>query len=379
MMEALDVEDCPGLVVVLDRDGIILRANSAAERELGDRVAKGAILAHSLHAEDRIEFANRWAELLDGAKHTNAISRIQARDGLSHHRYAWTAAFVSERAEIHAVFVPLAAEEPRKEFQLTDPALLFRAMLDHCEISVTAYDLEGRFVFQDGKGIAASGMRPNQLLGQSIFDVYESQIPEQMALLRRTLAYGENHAWTVDVHNVLWDVTCVPLRDESGVVRGAMIGTLDKSDIKRSMQEVKNKLAVIERQQEVIRDLETPIIQVWDHVLTLPMVGVVDSQRAARVMNDLLEMVVAKSAHYAILDLTGVDTVDTATASHLIQMVSAIRLLGAEGVISGIRPTVAQTLVSLGVDISAITTCSNLQQALRLCIRRLAADQRTPV
>ena len=94
---------------------------------------------------------------------------------------------------------------------------------------------------------------------------------------------------------------------------------------------------------------------------------------------ELLAQVVAKSAHYAILDLTGVEIMDTATASHLLQMVGAIRLLGAEGIISGIRPTVAQTLVSLGVDISSITTCANLQQALRLCIRRLAAAQSMPV
>lgn len=378
-METLDVESCPGLVVVLDRDGIILRANSAAERALGGRVVKGAILAHGLHAEDRTDFANRWAELLDGAKHTNSISRIQGADGSTHHRYAWTATFVPERGEIHAVFVPLGADEPRKAFRLDDAALLVQAMFDHCDISCSVVDREGIFVFQEGKTVKKDEKNCSVDVGQSIFDIYGTDLPEQMVMVRKTLGTGELNSWIVDYQNVLYDVRCIPIRDESGAIRGALLHTVDKSDMKQAMQEVKTKLALIERQQEVIRDLETPIIQVWDHVLTLPMVGVVDSQRAARVMNDLLEMVVSKSAHYAILDLTGVDTVDTATASHLIQMVSAIRLLGAEGIISGIRPTVAQTLVSLGVDISAITTCSNLQSALRLCIRRLQTETRISI
>jgi rsbT co-antagonist protein RsbR len=336
-------------------------------------------LAHSVHVDDRTEFANRWIELLDGAGQTRATSRIQGSDGSTHHRYAWTATVVAARSEIHAVFVSLGEDEPRQAFRLDDSELLLRALLDHCEISLSSFDLDGRFCVQDGKGLAAGGLHRNQFIGQSVFDLYSSQIPAQMAMLRKTMTDGEVRGWKVDLHNVLWDTVCIPLRDENGVIRGAVMATIDKSDMKQAMNDVKAKLELIERQQEVIRDLETPIIQVWDHVLTLPMVGVVDSQRAARMINDLLEMVVAKSAQYAILDLTGVDTVDTATASHLIQMVSAIRLLGAEGIIAGIRPTVAQTLVSLGVDIASITTCANLQQALRLCIRRLGMDKRLPI
>ncbi|MBK9261228.1 MAG: PAS domain-containing protein [Polyangiaceae bacterium] len=373
-MEVMDAEGCPGLVVAMDRDGIILRANGAAERALGGRVAKGAYLAHSLHPEDRAEFANRWLELLDGAGQTKAVSRLQDAGGVQHQNYAWTANYSATRNEIRAVFVPLGDAEPRRAFRLDDPALLLRAVLHHCAISIIVVDLDGRIVLQDGNTPGAPEVGPNQLVGQSIFDLYGADLPEQMQMIRKTMTGGEVHTWKVDYLSVLWDVVCMPLRDEGGALRGALLHTIDKSDMKQAMQDVKTKLELIERQQEVIRNLETPIIQVWDHVLTLPMVGVVDSQRASRVMNDLLEMVVSKSAHYAILDLTGVDTVDTATASHLIQMVGAIRLLGAEGVISGIRPTVAQTLVSLGVDISAIKTCSNLQQALRYCIRGLGSE-----
>ena len=378
-METLDVQHCPGVVIVLDREGIILRANSAAERALGGRVAKGTILAHSVHSEDRTEFAHRWGELLDGGGEVQAISRIQGGDDSTYRRYAWTATFVAAQNEIHAVFLPFGAAEPSKAFRLDDPALLMQAMFDHCDISCSVVDREGIFVFQDGQTVKKDENGRSVDIGQSIFDAYGKDLPEQMVMIRETLSKGEVRSWKVDFQNILFDVRCIPLRDESGTIQGALLHTIDKSDMKQTMAEIKNKLALIERQQEVIRDLETPIIQVWDHVLTLPMVGVVDSQRAARVMNDLLEMVVSKSAHFAIMDLTGVDVMDTATASSLVQMVSSIRLLGAEGIISGIRPTVAQTLVSLGVDIAAIKTCANLQQALRYCIRRLTAEQAATV
>jgi rsbT co-antagonist protein RsbR len=140
------------------------------------------------------------------------------------------------------------------------------------------------------------------------------------------------------------------------------------------MQEMQNKLDLIERQQEVIRNLETPIMELWERVVTLPMVGVVDSARAARVMDDLLAAVSRLGARFAILDLTGVDTVDTATAAHLLGLISALRLLGTEGIITGIRPTVAQTVVSLGLDLSRVVTCANLREGLRLCIRRMQAQ-----
>jgi PAS domain S-box-containing protein len=127
---------------------------------------------------------------------------------------------------------------------------------------------------------------------------------------------------------------------------------------------------LIERQSEVIRALSTPIIEIWDGVLTLPMLGVVDSIRAAAVMERLLTEVSQKRARFAILDLTGVSAVDTSTANHLLKLIQALRLLGAEGIITGIQPTVAQTMITLGVDLASVVTCGNLRQGLRFCMAR---------
>jgi PAS domain S-box-containing protein len=136
-----------------------------------------------------------------------------------------------------------------------------------------------------------------------------------------------------------------------------------------------SQLALVQRQREVIRNLETPILQVWDKVLTVPMLGVVDSGRAARVMDDLLAAVTRDQARFAILDLTGVELVDTATAAHLLSLISAVRLLGAEGIITGIRPNVAHTVVSLGLDLSSIIAKANLREGLSFAIRCMSADE----
>jgi rsbT co-antagonist protein RsbR len=134
----------------------------------------------------------------------------------------------------------------------------------------------------------------------------------------------------------------------------------------------KEKLALIERQQQVIRALGTPIIEVWDRVLTLPLLGVVDSARAAEVMDSLLRQVSQKSCRYAIIDLTAVEVVDTGTAAHLLRLIQALRLLGAEGIITGIQPGVAHTMVMLGMNMDGIVTLRSLRDGLKFCMARMA-------
>ena len=136
----------------------------------------------------------------------------------------------------------------------------------------------------------------------------------------------------------------------------------------RSVLELEEKLDIIARQQAAIQALSTPIIQVWDGVLAVPVVGAVDGDRASRMMEKLLETIIHTKSRHAILDVTGVETIDTATADNFVRIVRAVQLLGARGVISGIGPMVAQTLIDLGVDLSSVRTFSNLREALKACI-----------
>jgi rsbT co-antagonist protein RsbR len=128
---------------------------------------------------------------------------------------------------------------------------------------------------------------------------------------------------------------------------------------------------VIRRQQQDMLELSTPVVKLWDGILALPLIGTLDSARTQTVMEGLLQRIVETGAGVAILDITGVPTVDTLVAQHLIKTVTAARLMGAECIISGIRPQIAQTIVHLGVDLGGVATKATLADALALALRRV--------
>jgi rsbT co-antagonist protein RsbR len=128
---------------------------------------------------------------------------------------------------------------------------------------------------------------------------------------------------------------------------------------------------VISRQQQELLELSTPVVKLWDGILALPMIGTLDSARTQIVMESLLQRIVETESQIAILDITGVPTVDTLVAQHLLKTVTALRLMGAECIISGVRPQIAQTIVHLGVDLQGVTTKANLADALSLALKRI--------
>lgn len=132
----------------------------------------------------------------------------------------------------------------------------------------------------------------------------------------------------------------------------------------------KTRESVIARQQQEMLELSTPVVELWSGVLALPLIGTLDSARTQIVMENLLEAIVAKSATIAIIDITGVPTVDTLVAQHLLKTVAAARLMGADCIISGIRPQIAQTIIHLGVDLSGVLTRATLVDAFQLALRK---------
>lgn len=127
---------------------------------------------------------------------------------------------------------------------------------------------------------------------------------------------------------------------------------------------------IILRQQEDMLELSTPVVKLWDGILALPMIGTLDSGRTQVVMESLLQRIVETGSEIAILDITGVPTVDTLVAQHLLKTVTAIRLMGGDCIISGVRPQIAQTIVHLGVNLEGITTKATLADALALALKR---------
>jgi rsbT co-antagonist protein RsbR len=128
---------------------------------------------------------------------------------------------------------------------------------------------------------------------------------------------------------------------------------------------------VIVRQQEEMLELSTPVVTLWEGILALPLIGTLDSARTQVVMENLLERIVATGASLAVIDITGVPTVDTITAQHLLKTVAAARLMGADCILSGIRPQIAQTIVHLGVDLGDIVTKATLADAFAVALKRL--------
>jgi rsbT co-antagonist protein RsbR len=127
---------------------------------------------------------------------------------------------------------------------------------------------------------------------------------------------------------------------------------------------------LIARQQQDMMELSTPVVKLWDGILALPMIGTLDSARTQVVMENLLQRIVDSGSDVAILDITGVPTVDTLTAQHLLKTVTAARLMGAECIISGIRPQIAQTIVHLGVDLGDVVTKATLADAFKTALSR---------
>ena len=132
----------------------------------------------------------------------------------------------------------------------------------------------------------------------------------------------------------------------------------------------KSREEIISRQQQEMLELSTPVVMLWSGVLALPMIGTLDSARTQVVMETLLQKIVETGSGIAIIDITGVPTVDTLTAQHLLKTVTAARLMGAECIISGIRPQIAQTIVHLGVDLGDVVTKASLADAFAVALER---------
>ena len=149
---------------------------------------------------------------------------------------------------------------------------------------------------------------------------------------------------------------------------------MDKLSITTFEVFIKGREDVILRQTDELTEISTPVIRVWDGILALPIIGTLDSSRTQVVMESLLQEIVTSGSTIAILDISGVPTVDSLVAQHLIKTVSATRLMGAECIISGIRPEIAQTVVHLGIDLSSIITKSSLASALKYAFNILRLE-----
>ena len=185
---------------------------------------------------------------------------------------------------------------------------------------------------------------------------------------------SETATFIFSLKEVLFERLRVPLAKDPAALARAIeetSGLLDRLGLYTTEAFQKRREQVIVRQQQELLELSTPVVTLWEGVLALPIIGTLDSARTQVVMESLLQRVVESGASIAIIDITGVPTVDTLTAQHLLKTVAAARLMGADCIISGIRPQIAQTIIHLGVDLGNVVTKATLADAFSVALKRL--------
>jgi anti-anti-sigma regulatory factor len=179
-------------------------------------------------------------------------------------------------------------------------------------------------------------------------------------------AHGEQH-WLV--------TTKIPLRDHNGQIQWLVVRSRDITDRKHAAEERQRlQEELIVAQAAALEELSTPLIPISDSVLVMPLIGRVDSRRASQILEALLVGVQEQQANLVIVDITGVNVVDTQVGQAIIQAARAVKLLGAQVMLTGIRPEVAQTLVALGIDLADIMTHSSLQRGIAYALHKRSAS-----
>ncbi|MBL9103363.1 MAG: PAS domain-containing protein [Myxococcales bacterium] len=368
------MSDDPGLAVLADSPFGAIAVDAGLRVTWVNAVAAGLLgtTAEAAIGRGLDELARHprgevgWRDRLVG---DGAVTRVIAalRDDGEPLRVAWQH---QRRDDGFLLFAHDAGARFDEDLKLRRQDQLLRTIVHNLDVVVWAVDPRGIFTYHEGKALDTAGIPQGAFIGKDVFELYAGLDGNDS--IRRAMQSGQSDHNITPAHGMYWEHWYLPVRDEQGSIVGAAGVSMDVTAAKHREQEMEERLALIERQQAVIRELSTPIIEVWDRVLCVPMVGLVDSVRADAIMEDLLQAVSGKRARFAVLDLTGIDALDTSTAGALVGLIRALRLLGAEGIVTGIHPSVAQTLVGLDVDLRAIPVFGNLRSALRHCISRLA-------
>lgn len=247
-------------------------------------------------------------------------------------------------------------------------------ILEQIPTPVMAVDLDLGINYMNAAGRQLLGMEWDQIKGRHCYDLLcSAHCQTDECRMRRAMAANESFTArnTVNIggRTVPIEYTATPLKDDEGNIIGGLEFVLDITERVRAEERLRE-------QSRTIREISTPAIKLWDGIVILPVVGVVDSERAQQMMDTMLAKITETSARVIILDIQGVAAVDTAVANHFIKITKATRLMGCRCIISGISPAVAQTLVQLGIELGDVTTVSTLKDALSTGLSMLSMEVR---
>jgi rsbT co-antagonist protein RsbR len=267
------------------------------------------------------------------------------------------------------------------EDELRRSQSLLNALIDHSPAIIHIRDPEGRFVLVNNNHAAFVNMERDQILGKTAQEVFSPEVAESFrksdrAVLETGQPVAEEETVRIDDELRTFLSIRFPLNDDSGELAGLGGISTDITERKRAEEErAALQTRVIEAQRLALRELSTPLIPISDDAVVMPLIGAIDSQRARQFMEVLLDGVAAHRADTVIIDVTGVQVVDTEVADALVRASRAVKMLGAEVVLTGIRPEVARTLVYMGADLGDIVVHGSLRNGIAYALDRPAGAQ----
>ena len=245
----------------------------------------------------------------------------------------------------------------------------FRLLVESVkDYAIVMLDIGGHVVSWNAGAERFKGYRAAEIIGKHFSCFYPAEsvqqgLPEQELKAAAKDGRFEDEGWRVrkDGEKFWANVIISALRDKDNTLLGFSKVTRDLTERNQAEEQIK-------QQSREIMELSTPVMQVWQGVVVAPLIGSLDSNRTQQFMERLLNRIVETNSPVALVDITGVPTIDTQTAQHLIETISAVRLLGAQVVLTGVRPAIAQTLVHLGIDLSDIITRASLSAGLQVAL-----------
>ena len=261
----------------------------------------------------------------------------------------------------------LKAATAVNEMKGFDIQAFLAAIVESTDDAIYGKTLEGNILSWNHGAERTYGYSAAEMVGRPVSVLVPPTIIDEVPQILERLKRGErvDHFETLRVkkNGEVIDVSLnvSPVRDASGKIIGA-------STIARDITEQKKLREALTQRAKDILDISTPVLQVWEGVVVAPFIGTLDTQRAQQFMERLLDRIVQTNSSVALLDVTGVPAVDTRTAQHLIETITSVRLLGAQAVLTGVRPAIAQTLAHLGINLADVVTRSSLAAGLRVAL-----------
>ena len=241
------------------------------------------------------------------------------------------------------------------------------AIVESSDDAIYGKTLDGTILSWNRGAERMYGYLAAEIVGRPVSELVPSTKPDEVPQILERVKRGErvDHFETARVRKdgevIDVSLNVSPIRDASGKIIGASTTARDITEQKKMHE------ALTQRAKEIL-DVSTPVLQVWEGVVVAPFIGTLDTQRAQQFMERLLDKIVETNSSVALLDVTGVPAIDTRTAQHLIETITSVRLLGAQAVLTGVRPAIAQTLAHLGINLADVVTRSSLAAGLRVAL-----------